>query len=176
MYYYVGLVTGALLLIGTLVILGFGKHNLDPATNDISMKVPILGTIKTRSPLVFFACVGFTLVIVCSRMAPKEDSIVVDGQIDTVSPVTVYFVAIPKAQYHQQVSGPVHTSIPKVDNADYRAEFVVGDKLVDDKALTVVNGRASLGLFANSGSNSKTSQSLIPNVEVSDAAAQDFLK
>ena len=55
-------------------------------------------------------------------------------------------MAVPAAEYHQQVSGDLHTSIPKLGNAQYRAEFVVGDKLVDDKPLIVVKGRANLAV------------------------------
>ena len=181
--YYIGIVTGALLLLGTLAVLGLGKHAVSPESDSINIKVPILGTIKTRNPMVFIACVGFALLITCYEMAQKDqlaaqkaESITVDGTIDSDSPVTVYFVAIPKAQYHQQGSGPIHTLIPKIDDATYRAEFVVGDRLADDQALTVANGHASLSPFTNAGLNAKTTSTVIPKVEVSDAAANAFLK
>jgi hypothetical protein len=109
-------------------------------------------------------------------MAPTRELITVDGKIDSTTPVTVYFVAVPAAEYHQQVSGDLHTSIPKLENAQYRAEFVVGDKLVDDKPLTVVKGRANLALFTNAGTDSRNELNVIPQVKVSDAEAAAFLK
>ena len=51
--YYIGIVTGALLLLGTLAVLGLGKHAVSPESDSINIKVPILGTIKTRNPMVF---------------------------------------------------------------------------------------------------------------------------
>jgi hypothetical protein len=178
MYYYIGIFTGAILLLGALLILGFGNHvYINASTGEvIEFSVPILGKIKTRSPLIFFACIGFALIITCSRMAPTRELITVDGKIDSTTPVTVYFVAVPAAEYHQQVSGEINTSIPKLENAQYRAEFVVGDKLVDDKPLTVVKGRANLALFTNAGADSRNELNVIPQVKVSDAEAAAFLK
>ncbi|HMD70185.1 MAG TPA: hypothetical protein VKF41_02520 [Bryobacteraceae bacterium] len=177
MYYYIGIVTGAVVLLISLLFLGFGKHvYVNAHTGEvIDFSLPILGRIKTRSPLIFFAGVGFALIIACSKMAPALDLIVVDGQVDSQTPVTVYFVAVPDGQYHQQVSGPLHTSIPKLGNSQYRAEFVVGDKLVDDKPLTVVKGHADLAAFSNSGAVANGGVNLIPQDKVGDAEAKAFL-
>jgi hypothetical protein len=117
MYYYVGIVTGAVLLVGALLILGFGKHvYVNAATGEvIDFSVPILGRIKTRSPLIFFACVGFALIIVCSKMAPTEELIIVDGKIDTKTPVTVYLWRFPRLN---TISRSLVTFTPRYRNSE----------------------------------------------------------
>lgn len=178
----IGVVTGAVLLIAALFILGFGKNHIDPLTNRIVMKVPILGTIKTRQPLVAIAFAGFALLIVFGRMAEadesarrQDESIAVDGTINNPSRTTVYFVAIPKGQYSQLGSNPFHTLIPKINNVDYRAEFVVDDNIVADQPVNVVNGRASLD-FNNTSQSATQVLNVVPQVQVSDAAKTSFLK
>src|SRR5271157_213759 len=104
MQYYIGIVTGAMLLLGALGILGFGKRvYVDKDTGDIiELAVPILGKVKTSSPFIVFALIGFTLIVTCSKLIPPTEQLIsVDGNITTQTPVDIYFVAVPSSQYHQ---------------------------------------------------------------------------
>jgi hypothetical protein len=177
----IGVITGAVLLIAALFILGFGKNEIDHVTDQIVMKVPILGTIKTRQPLVAIAFAGFALLIVFGRMAQSADqaqrqdeSITVDGTINSPNGATVFFVAYPKGQYSQLRSGPLQTLIPKITNMDYRAEFVVNGTVVAEQPLNVVNGHADLSEFDSQGAPQNLN--VVPQIGASDAASANFLK
>jgi len=169
MQYYIGIITGATLLLGALGILGFGKAYESPATGEmVELAVPILGKIKTSSPFIIFAVIGFKLI-------PTQQLINVDGSITSPKPVDIYFVAVPSSQYHQDFSGSFHTTLPKLDNARYRAKFVINNEVVDDKELTIVQNQATLPSFINDLSKPKDNTAVLPDIRVSDEQAKAFL-
>jgi hypothetical protein len=177
MQYYIGIVTGAILLLGALGILGFGKRMYDVATREvIQLDVPIFGRIRSSSPFIIFAFIGFTLIIVCTGRVPAEQFINIDGSISTQKPVDIYFVAVPLSQYHQDFSGSFHTRVPKINDAQYRAKFVIDKEVVDDKELNVVKGQATLPLFRNQLSNSTGSLTVLPDIRTTDEQAKAFLR
>lgn len=178
MQYYIGIVTGAILLIGALGILGFGKRvYVNVATGDIiELEVPILGKIKTSSPFIVFALIGFTLIVTCSKLIPTEQLINVDGIITTQKPVDIYFVAVPSSQYHQDFSGSFHTTLPKLEHARYRAKFVINNEVVADKELTVVRDQATLPIFRNDLPSQKDNMVVLPDIRTSDEQAKAFLR
>ena len=177
MQYYIGIVTGAILLVGALGILGFGKRvYVNAATNEIiELAVPILGRIKTSSPFMVLAFIGFTLIVTCSRLVPTVQLINVDGSITSQTPVDIYFVAVPSSQYHQDFSGPFHTTLPKLENARYRAKFVVNNEVLDDKDLAVVRDQATI-VFNNELPNQKNNVVVQPDIRTSDEQAKKFLR
>ena len=177
MQYYIGIVTGAILLLGALGILGFGTRvYVNATTGDIiELAVPILGKIRTSSPFIVFALIGFTLIVTCSRLVPTLQLINVDGSITSQTPVDIYFVAVPSSQYHQDFSGPFHTTLPKLDNARYRAKFVINNEVLDDKDLTVVRDQATL-VFKNELPNRKGNVVVQPDIRTSDEQAKAFLR
>jgi hypothetical protein len=176
MQYYIGIITGAILLLGALGILGFGKAYVSPTTGEmVELAVPILGKIKTSSPFIIFAVIGFTLIVTCSKLIPTQQLINVDGSITSPKPVDIYFVAVPSSQYHQDFSGSFHTTLPKLDNARYRAKFVINNEVVDDKELTIVQNQATLPSFINDLSKPKDNTAVLPDIRVSDEQAKAFL-
>jgi hypothetical protein len=178
MQYYIGIVTGAILLLGALGILGFGKRvYVNATTGDIiELAVPILGKVKTSSPFIVFALIGFTLIVTCSKLSPTEQLINIDGTITSRTPVDIYFVAVPSSQYHQDFSGSFHTTLPKLQNARYRAKFVINNEVLDDKEVVVVRDQATLPVFRNDLPSRRSDMVVVPDIRTSDDQAKAFLR
>ena len=177
MQYYIGIVTGAILLLGAMGILGFGKRAyVNAATGEIiELAVPIFGKVKTSSPFIVFALIGFTLIITCSKLIPTEQLISVDGSIISQKPVDIYFVAVPSSTLHKDYSGPFHTKLPKLQNAQYIAKFVIDKAVVDEEEVTVVSGHATLNEFKTEPSIQKDTM-VVPDIRTSDEQAKAFLR
>jgi hypothetical protein len=97
--------------------------------------------------LVLLVCGGCAALVISSLVAPKMEYIQIEGHIKTTTPITIYFVGIPDAAVTKLYTGDIHAKVPKLDNVHYEAQYVVGDKVIDQESLTVQDNRASIGKY-----------------------------
>lgn len=172
---YVMVFSGALLVATTAIILLFRKSYIDATTGTpVEFDMPVFGKIKTQSPVIVMLFVGCGLLIYGVKNT-QQDQLTITGSIESGEPVTVYFVGIPQFQYSQQSSGAFSTSIPYVPDLSYRAEYVVGGRVVTEKYLTINGKQASLDAFQNLISATESEPAIQPKVEASDADVKQFL-
>ena len=136
--------------------------------------MPIVGKIKTQSPVIAIAFLGAGLLIY-GQQHTQQDRLTVSGEIKSAEPVTLYIVGIPYFQYTQQGSGPFSTSVPLLPEMQYRAEYVVNGKVLNEKYMKISGKEANLDVFENLVSVTAAEPSIQPRVEVSEEDARQFL-
>ena len=172
---YILMFSGAFLVAATAVIFLFRTSYIDAQTkNPIEFELPLIGKVKTQSPVVAVALLGAGLLIYGVNHA-QRDTLKVTGEINSKEPVTMYIVGIPQFQYTQQNSGPFSTSIPFLPDLTYRAEYVVNGKVLNEKYLKIKGKEANLEIFENLVTPTATEPKIQPKVEASDAAVKQFL-
>jgi hypothetical protein len=172
---YIMMFSGAFVIAVSAIILLFRKAYVDAATGTpIEFEMPIIGKIKTQSPVIAIAFIGAGLLIYGVHHA-QQDQLTITGSIESGQPVTVYIVGIPQFQYTQQNSGPFSTSIPYIPDLQYRAEYVVDGRVATEKYLKITGKQASLDVFQNLVTAAAGEPTIQPKLEVTDEAAKQFL-
>jgi hypothetical protein len=172
---YVMTFSGAFLVVATAIILMFRTSYIDAETkNPIEFELPLIGKVKTQSPVVVIALLG-VLLLIYGVNHTQRDTLMVTGQINSKDPVTMYIVGIPQYLYTQQNSGPFSTSIPFLPDLTYRAEYVVNGKVLTEKYLKVNGKEAHLDVFDNMLPAATDEAKIQPKVEADDAAVKQFL-
>jgi hypothetical protein len=172
---YIMTFSGALLVAATAIILLFRKSYIDATTGSpIEFEMPVIGKIRTQSPIVAVALLGAGLLIYGVNHS-QQDKLTITGEIKSSEPVTVYIVGIPQFQYTQQNSGPFSTSIPFLPDLQYRAEYVVNGRVLTEKYLKVNGKEANLDVFENLVTTPAAEPKIQPRVEVSNEAVNQFL-
>ena len=172
---YIMTFSGAFLLVATAIIFLFRTSYIDAETkNPIEFELPVIGKVKTQSPVVFIALLGAGLLIYGVNHT-QRDTLTVTGEINSKDPVTMYIVGIPQFQYTQQNSGPFSTSIPFLPDLTYRAEYVVNGKVLNEKYLKIKGKEANLDVFDNQLPDAASEPRIQPKMEASDAAVKQFL-
>ena len=172
---YVITFSGAILVVAMATVLLFRKSYIDAATGSpIEFDFPVIGKIRTQSPVVAIAFLGAGLLVYGVNHS-QQDRLAISGEIKSSEPVTVYIVGIPQFQYTQQNSGPFSTSIPFLPDLQYRAEYVVNGKVLTEKYLKVKGKAANLDVFENLVAPPAADPAIQPKVEASDETVKQFL-
>jgi hypothetical protein len=136
--------------------------NFEQATRDPDGSVRAIG-FPSAAVLALAVLAGLLYWMFHLGLGRSPDPVRLVGEIETTQPVTVYIVGVPEFQYTQTNSGTLHTQVPLLPNGIYRAKYVIGTEVVDDKPLVVSGRTARLDRFVNR----------IPAAPAADLGVQD---
>ena len=150
-------VSGALVLLATMLLIATRRIYIDKATNQpTEVEFPILGKMKTQSPALFLVAVGGVLCAYSSFQAAElwkrsttaivPGSIEGDLQLDGAN-ATVFVLALP-SQYRntRQVSGKFNFAVPLLPDTDYQVSYEV-DQQVFPQEIDQLNNHIQVHPF-----------------------------
>jgi len=143
-------IAGVFLLASTMLLVGLRRIYFDAVTKQpITFEIPIFGKVKTQAPAFALIVVAAFLVVYPITRA-HADQAILQGDIDTAGrPVTVTVVAVPYYQSTLQNSEHLTLSVPLIQDARYRVQYIVENQIVWEQEATL-KGRdfAPLKTFA----------------------------
>lgn len=140
-------VAGVFVLVASFLLLYKRIILVDSATrHPIEIELPILGKLKTQSPVVFMMGLGAALVLYpATKSLPQAD---MEGTVDTADrSVTMLIVAVPAYTVSQEAPGRVRARVPLLPDMNYRVKYVVDKRIVEDRDLPLKNGVLTMGEF-----------------------------
>ena len=143
---FLSALAGIFLLVATMGLIYKRRIYLDSQTRaPVEFEFPLLGKVKTQTPVIAVILVGAGLVTVpmfqsSPRMARIEGNLKTNGQA-----MTVLLVGEPSYNYHQEVSGAFSHKIPLLPDPDYRVFLLVKGKIVDSRMLRLNDNKLDIG-------------------------------
>jgi hypothetical protein len=181
-------IAGMLLLAGTMVLLFFRRVYLDAETKQpIEFALPVLGKVKTQSPVLVLAFLGAILVLVpvwkmaemVSQKVPLK-KVSLTGEVATGGKsVQAVVVADPDYTHIQDSDGPFSMNVPLLaTDATYRVKFIVDKQVIDDQMLTATNGGFALTrkvMWSPPEADEDPESQIKTKKDVSDAEIEKFV-
>jgi hypothetical protein len=162
---------GIILLISVVFLLYKRRVFLDAATGQpVEIEFPVLGKLKTQSPVIAMVVVGAAMVLYPATRSPV-DLITVEGDVEKTGGKTVTVTVVPVPQFQTVVdadSSHFMFKIPAVADASYRVKFIVDRTIRGDQSITLGHGNAKLAPFSYVPDSSEPAISITPTKEVPD--------
>jgi hypothetical protein len=133
-------VSGAIVMISTMLLIGLRRIYVDKETKEVTeIDFPLLGKMKTQSPALFLVAVGFML----TGYAVYQDATLwaksmnattpgtLDGEIELDGAnATVLVLAVPSEyQNARQSSGKFSIPVPVLPNTNYQVKYEVDQQV-----------------------------------------------
>jgi hypothetical protein len=163
-------VAGILLLAGVISLLFFRRVVLDGETKSpTSFKFPLLGELKTQTPVLVLVVVGAAMVAypLSQRNAP---TVSVSGQVTTErDSVSVLVIADPDYTHTYDTSSSFTFELPLLNsNAKYRVKYIVNKLVVKEEPVTPHNGKATLDGLTYQATPTDNEMPIKPKKDISD--------
>jgi hypothetical protein len=150
--------SGVFLLVATFYLIVKRIIYIDAETKQpIQFELPLLGKVRTQSPIVFLLLVSVALILYPLKHA-ESDTVTLEGDVQTGGKsVTVLVVAVPHYQETLDLGGHFLIKVPLIQSdASYRVKYIIEKQVVYDDVAPTNKGSNKLKPYIYAGSQTTT--------------------
>lgn len=168
-------IAGVLLLLGTMLLVGFRRIYFDDKGAPIEVELRILGKLKTQSPVVALVFVAAALVLVPLTYLKPGLATIKGKVLNTAGKtVEVEILGVPTYQETLNAPGDFEIKVPILKDTSYRAKFIVDRQILGENVINFAHGAATLAdyEYQQLPGQAANPQQIVPQKGVPDEVIQ----